>query len=347
MKSGHKGRSEQRKRKGSGKPAPTTLAGHRAFAPLLGLWGALLGGGVVMVLPYAMVERLLQGTLVGSWGQSAQAVLAGVLSLTFGLVLFAVAAAMHDRARRAIRMPSVAERVVRQVTPINPARDLGTRSLDEPLDTMPFTTPAWRDTDFDAPRRKRDIVPAAQPVAEETPEPVAPAELDLAQFAELPNRNAVWVEEAPEPVAVPEAEPAPEPAAETAAEAAPVQADPIADIRARRLRAVAPPPPAPGTAALARLRATPPTELSLVEMVERFAGALHEHRETPAARSHDAADLAAREAALAEALRALAALSGGTSAAPRNTPGQTPREEPLRAALAQLQPRRELSRGVA
>ena len=80
-----------------------------------------------------------------------------------------------------------------------------------------------------------------------------------------------------------------------------------------------------------------PTEaLSLAEMVERFAGALHEHRETQPVRALGASDLAAREAALAEALKALAALSGGTTA-PAVQPS---RDEPLRDALAQLQPRR-------
>jgi hypothetical protein len=103
------------------------------------------------------------------------------------------------------------------------------------------------------------------------------------------------------------------------------------------LRPAAPPsPPEPGTAALARLRAVPPSELSLAEMVERFAAALQEHRDTPPARALGGADLAAREAALAEALKALTALSGGV---PADSPAGE-RDAPLRAALAQLQTRR-------
>lgn len=296
----------------------------------------MLGGGVIMVLPYAMVGTLLRGTLMGSWGQPAQTVLAAISALMLGTLAFAIGAVVHGRNRRYITMPSVAERAVRHVTPINPIRDLGTRSLDEPLDTIPFASPAWRDADLDVARAAPE--PVAQTVAEPVAGDPAPVELDLAQFAEMPGRNAVWVEDAPRSV------PEPAPVADAAPEEpAPMQADPVADIRARRLRAVAPPPPAPGGAALARLRATPPTELSLVEMVERFAGALHEHREAPAARSHSPADLAAREAALAEALRALAALSGGASAAPRRP---LP-DDPLRAALSQLQPRREMQRGHA
>jgi hypothetical protein len=77
------------------------------------------------------------------------------------------------------------------------------------------------------------------------------------------------------------------------------------------------------------LRAAPPEQLSLAEMVERFAGALHEHRETGPRRPMTPKDIAAREAALAEALRALAALSGDDRPAPAR--------EPLADALTRLQ----------
>ncbi|HEY6963950.1 MAG TPA: hypothetical protein VI407_01930 [Erythrobacter sp.] len=344
MKPGQKGLSQQRKRKGGRSPARTPLSAHRAFAPLLGAWGAALGAGVVMVLPSALVSDAMDGTLIGTWGQGGQIFLAATAASLLGGSLYAFASGMSRRARRNNSTPSVVEFAVRQVTPINPARDLGTRSLDEPLEAMPFSTPAWRDAGLDTPRRspeprsaRQEPVRRPEPVAETVAEPAAapaPVELDLADFAELPGRNAVWVDEAP----VPAPEPAPEPAA-----AAPEQSDPVADMRARRLRAVTPPPPAPGTAALARLRAMPASELSLVEMVERFAGALHEHREMPAGHTPNPAELAAREAALAEALRALAALSGGAPAAAR----RPSREDPLRAALAQLQPRREMQHGHA
>jgi hypothetical protein len=85
----------------------------------------------------------------------------------------------------------------------------------------------------------------------------------------------------------------------------------------------------PNAAALARLRATPTQELSLAEMVERFAGALQEHRETVPAKALTGRDVAAREAALAEALKALATLSG--------TPAPAPQDNALHDALSQLQ----------
>lgn len=315
-------RAKQRERRKGGNNGPASVAAHKAFAPLLGLWGVLLGGLVIMVMPYALVGSVLDGTLLGTWGEGGQMVFAAVMATLFGSAMFSFGAVAHSRADRSDK-PSMVELAMRQVTPINPAQDLGSRRLDDPVDPMPFTTPAWRDAEPAEPRTSP--VAAAEPQAEPAAAP-APIELDLAQFAELPGRNGVWVEEVltePAPAEVPA--PEPEPAAE-----------PVAEIRAHRLHAVAPPPPLPGQAALARLRATPTTELSLIEMVERFAGALHEHRETPPARDITPADLAAREMALAEALKALSALSGGTPAASRR-PAQ---QEPLRAALSQLQPQR-------
>jgi hypothetical protein len=226
----------------------------------------------------------------------------------------------------------------RQVTPINPARDLGSLRLDDPVERMPFSTPAWRDADLD---NAKPVAAAAAPAPAPAPVPAsvpAPVELDLAAFAELPGRNAVWVEEVP---AAAEAEVAAEAAPEAAA-AAP-QLDPVADMRARRNRAVAAPIPAPGSAALARLREVPANELSLAQMVERFAGALDEVRKTAPGRSLAPSDLAAREAALAEALKALEALSGKNRPAPR----LPRREDPLYATRARLQPHYAPARGAA
>lgn len=330
MATGHKGKSAQRKRKhkASGvrpaarqRPARMPLAAHRAFAPILGLWGALLGAGVVVVLPEAMVAQMLRGTLIGTWAAAAQPALAWIAGGLLGVLLFALAAYRHVGARRGVRGPSVAAMAARRVTPINPARDLGSLRLDDPVETMPFTTPAWRDADLDAPQPSAAPQPAPEPAS-------APRELDLADFAELPGRKAVWVEE--------EA-----PAEATAPEPAPTE--PVTDIRPRAERTASAPLPAPGTAALARLRAVPASELSLAEMVERFAGALHEVRETAPGRTLGPGDLAAREAALAEALKALEALSGKGRPAPR----LPRREESLHGARVRFQPHFDRARGAA
>lgn len=347
MASGHKDKSDKGKgkagRKSGGRQsrqrsAKMPLAAHRAFPPLLGLWGALLGAGVVLVLPTAMVERMLHGTLIGTWAAAAQPALAWITGGLLGGLLFAFAALRHVGVRRQTRGPSIAAMAARQVTPINPARDLGSLRLDDPVERMPFSTPAWRDADLDDAKPVAAKAPGPVPQPAPQPAPVlasVPRELDLAEFAQLPGRNAVWVEE-PAPATPEAAGPIAEPVVETSA-------DPVADMRARRQRAVTTPPPAPGTAALARLREVPASELSLAQMVERFAGALDEMRKVSPGRSLAPTDLAAREAALGEALKALEALSGKNRPAPR----LPRREDPLFTSRARLQSHYAPVRGAA
>lgn len=410
MASGRKGKSksEKRERKSGESPKEGTnrsrlrLIAHPLFAPGVGLWAAILGGMIIAVIPEAHIESLTAHTLIATFDMPVKLMLAGVLALILGMAGFGIAAHRSAAARRRLNPYSIVNAVARKVSPIDPARDLGSKSIDDPIETMPFASPAWRDADIDAPgaddaaeeeeeeerlmprfmRRRRpelepdieeaaeaepDFVPPApawreaalkteeerplprfmtHPVPEAAPAPAPapeaehvdePVELDLAAFAALPGRNAVWVEAleaAPVPASVPVqwAAPAPAPAPKPAPVAAPVTA-PVGDVR----RSVPTPLPLPGTAALARLRAVPPGELSIAQMVERFAGALHEHRANAPARALSAAELAAREAALAEALKALAVLSGVGA---EQAPGPADREAPLRAALTQLQPRR-------
>jgi len=343
MASGQKVKTGQRKSKHKAdrsrsaprpRPVRMPLAAHRAYPPLLGLWGALLGAGMVVVMPEPMVLRMLHGTLIGTWATAAQPSLAWIIGGLLGTLLFAFAAWRHVGARRGVKGPSVAAMAARQVTPINPQRDLGSLRLDDPVETMPFSTPAWRDADLDAPQSAA----ASQPAPAAAPEPAdQPRELDLAEFAELPGRNAVWVEEAATPEPEPELAPAPAPTQTPA----PVAAD--AESHVRPAPRASAPLPTPGAAALARLRAVPASELSLAEMVERFAGALHEVRETAPGRTLGPGDLAAREAALAEALKALEALSGKGRPAPR----LPRREETLPGARIRFQPQFERVRGAA
>lgn len=377
MASGRKAKKERRQEKVQ-KRDWRRLVAHPAFAPALGLWGALLGGLAVMVVPAPVIAAFVEGTLIATFDVPAQPVFAAAAALLVGMALFIPAMLRSAEERRRLRPGSILDVVARKVNPIDPVRDLGGKSIDDPIEPMPFASPAWRDADLEArveeeeereahplPRFVRKAAPAADVEAEAEaeaggeaeapradvpaardadaerlppvvidplPEPVAqedrsaPLELDLAAFAELPGRNAVWVEEPAAAAPAVAAEPVP-PAAE--------QPEPLAP-RARTRRAAPPAPPLPGTAALARLRAVPTSDLSMAEMVERFAAALHQHRTSAPVRTLGAAELAAREAALAEALKALATLSGigGVSAA-------DDQDDPLRAALSQLQPRRD------
>ncbi|KPF63673.1 hypothetical protein [Porphyrobacter sp. AAP60] len=277
---------------------PQRLSEHRAFAPMLGLWGAALAGLSIMVLPASLVANVASGSGLMLLGDQAQVVLAGLAALLLGGVMYLLAGGGKREGRRSVDAPSLVAMARRQVHAIDPQRDLGSASFDEPIADVPF-----------APKQPVQPQPAIQeePAIQEAPPPRA---LDLSEFAQLPGRNAVWVEDAPETASAAPVEMPPEPVA---------------------LRSV-PAAVNPSAAALARLRATPPQQLSLAEMVERFAGALHEHREVGPDKAPGRRDLAAREAALAEALKALAALTGhsGQSAAAE-------RDEPLRDALASLQ----------
>lgn len=315
MTRGQKNRPQRKRRK----RAPGLLVAHQVFAPMMGLWGAVLAGASVMVVPGPVFAGAIAGTMLADLGALAQPAIAGLAAVLLGTALFVIAAAASRKASRRGETLSVAEFAVRRV--IDPARDLGGQSLDDPLDTMPFAKPAWQDVAETAAEPEF----TAPPALEDESGP-APLSMDLAAFAELPGRNAVWVEEN---VAEAESE-----ADADVSEPLPEIDQPVASVTVANL-----PLPEPGTAALARLRAVPTSELSLAEMVERFAGALHEHRTSPPARSLSAADLAAREAALAEALKALAALSGEDASSSVR--------EPLRAAIAQLQTPRRSGVGAA
>jgi hypothetical protein len=283
------------------------LASHPLFAMVLGLWGAALGGLVTLVLPRELVLVAAANAGLAQLGAKAPFVLAAIMALVTGGAMFAIASAIAQatgKARARGSTPSLAAVAVRHVQTIDPASELGSASLDDPVETMPFSG-RRPDTDNEASVK-------AEPAA-----PAAPLALDLAEFAALPGRNAVWVEEPAAPVAasepVAEAEMAPLPATGSAPE--PV-AGPVAVPAAPR-------PVSPS--AIERLRAVPTSELSLVQMVERFAAALHEHQSAPPGR----ADQAGRDAALAEALKALAAFSQNDDTVPQS--------EPLRAALSRLQ----------
>lgn len=295
---------------------PRKLSAHRAFAPMLGIWGAALGGLCVLVLPAQLITQLGNGTGVMLLGPQAQVVLAGGAAVLLGGALFGIANTIFRKGRLHADAPLLVSLASRHVRAIDPKRELGSASLDEPLVAMPFAAAAVE------PAQSAEPVRAApkpvDPIADMPP----PLALDLAQFAELPGRNAVWVED------IPNAAPVGAPLPNSAPVAQPV-AQPVA------LAAVPETPPAPpaaaepSAAALALLRAQPPENLSIVQMVERFAGALHERRAGASGKALTGRDLAAREAALAEALKALAALSGFDAA-----PVQ---DEPLRDALSRLQ----------
>lgn len=304
MAGGQHSKAEQQRRGRATRRARPTLRAHPLFVPILAVWGALLGGLVTIVLPTGSVLAAAANIGLGAFDEFSRFALVGLAALGTGGLMLTLGMALASKPRTHMDTPSIAAMAVRHVRTIDPASELGSVTFDAPVVAMPFSSTDNRAEAAAAPTSATAPATAPVPLAvvETTaPEAAASLALDLAQFAALPGRNAVWVEE---PVAsAAHAAPAPEPATPA--------------------RRTAPRPASPS--AIERLRAVPTSELSLIQMVERFAAAVHEHQSVPTS----SAGLAARDAALAEALRALAALS-------RESEAQT-QSEPLREALGRLQ----------
>jgi hypothetical protein len=325
---GRQNKEAQQKRAKAPERVRQPLRAHPLFGTVLALWGAMLGFFVTMALPVDLVLDAAARIGMGKLGGMGRFALAGLAAMVTGIVMLVLAGTISVSRRNPRNTSSIAARAVRKVRTIDPVADLGSASLDAPVETIPFAAaePRFRpeyETEADA-----DAETAYERAAD------APLELDLAEFGALPGRNAVWVEEPAEdqpeaefavPVAedpapvfavAPAFQPEPEPAYEPRPAPPPVAA----------MHRPVPRPLSPS--AIERLRAVPTSELSMIQMVERFAAALHEHQSPPPGQTAQPIDLAGRDAALAEALKALAALS-------REGAGEG-QSEPLRAALSRL-----------
>jgi hypothetical protein len=315
---GRQNKEAQQKRAKAPARVRQPLRAHPLFGTVLALWGAMLGFFVTMALPVDLVLDAAARIGMGKLGGTGRFALAGLAAMVGGIVMLVLAGTISVSRRNPKNTPSIAARAVRKVRTIDPLTDLGSASLDAPVETIPFAASEPR---F---RPEYEAEAAYERAAD------APLELDLAEFGALPSRNAVWVEEPAEDepeaeLAAPPAQapapafavaPAPEP--EPAPRPAP---PPVADLRRPAPRPLNP-------SAIERLRAVPTSELSMIQMVERFAAALHEHQSAAPGQTAQPVDLAGRDAALAEALKALAALS-------REGAGEG-QSEPLRAALSRL-----------
>jgi hypothetical protein len=284
-------------------PAPAAprkraaLRSHPAFAPMLGVWGAGLGLVIVMVLPATAIEAFAGIIPADLPPQAARMALAASAALLLALGAYGTGRMLARRHRMAAPTPRpVSDRVSGKVRPIDPARELGSDSFDAPLPEGLFDRHA---SDDDGSEDETEWLPHAPDEAELALEAAAelaaaraapPRDLDLAAFAALEGRNAVWVEEPAALMQMP-AEPEPEP-----------EPDPEPELE---------PNPDPAlVSAIARLRAVPPTQLSLCEMVERFAAALQDYRAALEAREGEDESREEREAMLHEALGALGRITG-------------------------------------
>ena len=298
------------------------LAAHSIFLPALGLWGAAMAGLSVLMLSNVTIARITMVAGLGALGSGAAYLYAALAAVIGGAVAVAAAFVIQRLAKRSRRDRSVAAGAGRRVRPIDPASELGSESLDAPIEDMPFS--AERE-DVDSPHDS-DIPPELYDTQapEETPleleDALAMTEEGAAETAPEESLDA-----RPAPSLETEAQNDDEPAAldlsafDALDETPPAVEERVAETAEETPDANpgsdandAPVAPEPARSGVEKLRQAAPDDLSLVQLVERFAAALHDIQDrAPRALAEGAipAGNSERERALAEALKALALFS--------------------------------------
>ena len=259
---------------------------------VLAVWGAAVPGFAVLALSSVDIARVSMFLGLGALGWAAKLVYATLAALVGGLAMFAagtVLAKFHAPRSSECFFASLGDESVR---PIDPTADLGSDSLDAPLEAMPFSRPE---------RQEEPSAVDAYLNGETTPDAI---KHESSETSDQPQTSDVEADNKFEDDSLdlgaferilddePESGPA-------------VVNGP--DLKARSSFAAisASQQPASG---IEKLRAVPPEELSLVQLVERFAAALHDAQDaapqdfTGSRAAHGDAE---RERALATALKAL------------------------------------------
>ncbi len=368
------------------------IAEHPYFVPSLMLWGAALAGLSVMVLPASLINQVTTIAALGALGEFARLFYA-VLAAGFGAGC-GFFAATKWRDSLPVRSQAMMNRRAGDLRPIDPAQDLGSESLDAPLDEESTSEVVTVEED-EVEEHEEDILDLTVECEAEADE-IQSEDSDVFDLTSICEAEAdascsdddVLVLGA-DCEANPEPDQEPAPATEGETEPEPIARDPLKDehcepapehvepasllsIPRRRNRGEtvelvqalgnhrarhaarhkdqlgprgATQSPCKEQAefthtptAVEKLRAVPPHELSLVQLVERLAVALHERRDL--ARNRPQSEQATeRDVALADALKALAIFTAQDVKAPikAETPAENDTESELREALSKLQ----------
>ena len=277
------------------------------FVPMMALWGAAVAGAMVYVLPYPIVKRLTPQPIFDVIDPHTHYVAIAGAAVFGAICLFLIA--------KVVQRSSVAN-AGDEIQAINPGEELGSESLDAPLDNEFLNAidhedddgfeednfeeyadaewvedvreEDWREEDW----REEEFIPASDPV-----KAVDALNDHLASFASGPQvgtrGEGLRVKRASDgpvfdkPVAVPTHLDLGSFAVEEAASPAEPSTPPQIET------------------AIEKLRAVPPQNLSLVQMVERLAVALHENKSA----NHTGNAAQRRDAELAEALKTLSRLT--------------------------------------
>ncbi len=335
------------------------IALHPLFVPALALWGALFAGLAVMVLPAEMINQITTASALGALGGFARyffAAIAGLIGAGCGYFV-----ATKWRGMLPGRSEAMMEHAAEHVRPIDPASELGSESLDTPIeeDTLELEE-ASEIVDEPA----DDEPDAAETV--DTLELGEEFEADVPAQPDDPLENEAFAHSEDEDDVQEEPEPETEPASLLPIRRRRNRGKPVELVQAlgdHRARQAAmnkdmldlgefsllaeknrkaqtgrlPLSPAQGPAAIDKLRAVPPQDLSLVQMVERLAVALRERQEA-ARKVPQSEQSAERDAALVEALKALSLFTEQGLAEPvRASNAEDGTERELRDALSKLQ----------
>lgn len=266
------------------------------FVPSLAIWGAIVGAAMVYVLPYSVVKRLTPQPVFDAIAPNTHSAAMAIAAICGAVGMFVLARLIQRKAMADTDEVESDEFEDAEAFTIDPSEDLGSDSLDAPLEdeTLELEEPVVDDfDDFDDfaghdPEWVEDLREEDQS---------DPLNDHLASWAKGPQ-----VGSREEDVRVARAEEEPE------ADCQPVEAlDPaspeedIVEEESAAKEALA----VPVETAIAKLRAVSPQDLSLVQMVERLAVALHENK----ASAHSRNPAQARDAELAAALKTLSRLT--------------------------------------
>ena len=296
------------------------LITHKVFIPILSVWGAALGGLNVMALSGVTIARLSMFTGLGALGSSAKVAFAVVAALIGGGLAFIIASFVQNKAQRKSQNGPIAAFAARRVRPIDPAAELGSESLDSPIEDMPFSMAQEEEPD----EAEDDYAFDMEDMGDEL-------QTDELQTDELQGDEA-WIEamDLADDISDFEAEfdAGQDKGQDTESDTRHDDTLDLNDFHALdNVDAVVEATDTLAThsddaakTAIEKLRQTQPSELSIVQLVERFAAALHDVQEKAPHAMNDQEPQ--RDKALAQALKALSLFTERGFA--QSSPSQTP-----------------------
>ncbi|MEL6706854.1 MAG: hypothetical protein AAFP79_01130 [Pseudomonadota bacterium] len=332
------------------KLSPRAIITMPRFTLILTVWGAALLGLSVLALSSVDIARANMILGLGALGHAAKFLYAAIAAVIGAAGAFAVAWALVRFFGQSSSRGPVAALAGQRVRPID-RDELGSESLDAPIE----------DTLFDADEVEDIAAPIDEPSEDED---TASEEevLDLESFAEFDEAeegaleeplDEAWVEpeDTQDDIAVEQVAEEDEPIVPSAPG---LNIDAFRDIldeenrkvqaledEARAKSAAAITSIAPPASGIEKLRQVPPQDLSLIQLVERFAAALHDAQDrSPHELTSEnlARETASRERALAEALKALDVFTdGGRRHEDADTASISETERDLQDALVKLQ----------